>query len=244
MFLLHRNLIILKAKLTGAKKGHTLLKKKSDALTMRFRTMVKDLLEKKEGMASQMKLAAFSLAEVKYVAGDIRSTVIDGVTGTATTKMRVEADNVAGVVIPRFVQFTEATSRDSAQDYQGLSKGGQQFKSAAAEHVKALRFLIEIASLQTAFVILDEAIKVTNRRVNALDNVIIPRMENTIRYIISELDEMDREDFFRLKKVQKQKKAEARSKDAIQAALTAAGAPPPPVVDSVLEASTDNDIIF
>lgn len=59
---------------------------------------------------------------------------------------------------------------------------------------------------QTAFVILDEVIRMTNRRVNAIEHVIIPRLENTISYITSELDEMDREEFFRLKKVQAKKK--------------------------------------
>jgi V-type H+-transporting ATPase subunit D len=47
-------------------------------------------------------------------------------------------------------------------------------------------------------VILDEVIKLTNRRVNAIEHVIIPRYENTIKYILSELDEQDREEFFRL----------------------------------------------
>lgn len=50
---------------------------------------------------------------------------------------------------------------------------------------------------KTAFVILDEVIKTTNRRVNAIEYVIIPKVDNTIRYIQSELDEMDREEFFR-----------------------------------------------
>lgn len=66
--------------------------------------------------------------------------------------------------------------------------------------------LVELASLQTAFVILDEVIKITNRRVNAIEHVIIPRYENTISYILSELDELEREEFYRLKKVQKKKK--------------------------------------
>ena len=57
--------------------------------------------------------------------------------------------------------------------------------------------MIDLASLQTAFTILDEVIKLTNRRVNAIEHVIIPRVENTIKYINSELDEMDREEFYR-----------------------------------------------
>lgn len=63
--------------------------------------------------------------------------------------------------------------------------------------------------MQTAFVILDEVIKVTNRRVNALEHILIPRTENTIKYINSELDELDREEFYRLKKVQGKKKRDA-----------------------------------
>jgi V-type H+-transporting ATPase subunit D len=57
---------------------------------------------------------------------------------------------------------------------------------------------------------LDEVIKVTNRRVNALEHILIPRAENTIKYINSELDELDREEFYRLKKVQGKKKRDAQ----------------------------------
>jgi len=63
-------------------------------------------------------------------------------------------------------------------------------------------------------VILDEVIKVVNRRVNAIEHVIIPRTENTIKYINSELDELDREEFFRLKKVQNKKQRDTAAQDA------------------------------
>jgi V-type H+-transporting ATPase subunit D len=64
-------------------------------------------------------------------------------------------------------------------------------------YAKAVETLVELASLQAAFMILDEVIRATNRRVNAIEHVVIPRLENTIKYVISELDEMDREEFFR-----------------------------------------------
>lgn len=56
-------------------------------------------------------------------------------------------------------------------------------------------------------------IKVVNRRVNAIEHVIIPRTENTIKYINSELDELDREEFYRLKKVQGKKHRDQETAD-------------------------------
>jgi len=92
-------------------------------------------------------------------------------------------------------------------------KGGQQVARCRETYTRAVETLVELASLQTAFVILDEVIKVVNRRVNAIEHVIIPRTENTIKYINSELDELDREEFYRLKKVSNKKQRDTAEKD-------------------------------
>ena len=64
-------------------------------------------------------------------------------------------------------------------------------------YARAVELLVELASLQTSFVTLDEVIKTTNRRVNAIEHVVIPKIQRTLDYIISELDELEREEFFR-----------------------------------------------
>lgn len=72
---------------------------------------------------------------------------------------------------------------------------------------------------------LDEAIKVTNRRVNALENVVKPKISNTIAYIKGELDELEREEFFRLKKVQAKKKKDQDKREAEKAKAQGAAKP-------------------
>ncbi|KAF6019140.1 hypothetical protein EB796_022557 [Bugula neritina] len=94
----------------------------------------------------------------------------------------------------------------AAYELTGLSRGGQQIDKLKKSYVRAIQLLVKLASLQTSFITLDEVIKITNRRVNAIEHVIIPRIEATLAYIIDELDEREREDFFRLKKVQEKKK--------------------------------------
>lgn len=192
----------MKQRLKGAQKGHSLLKKKSDALTMRFRRLLKSIIDTKIMMGDIMKEASFSLTEAYFAAGDFSLVILENV-DKAWTKVRTKNDNVAGVKLPVFEAYS-----DGANTYEltGLSRGGQQVNNCATTFNKALKLLVELAGLQTAFVTLDEAIKITNRRVNAIEHVIIPKIERTIAYITSELDEMEREEFYRLKKIQEKKK--------------------------------------
>ena len=185
----------MQGKLKGAQTGHSLLKRKSEALTKRFREILKRIDEAKRKMGRVMQIAAFSLAEVSYaVGGDIAYQVENSVKN-ARFRVRTKQENVSGVFLPQFEGFT----KDEINDFSltGLGKGGQQVQKCRETYTRAVEALVELASLQTAFVILDETIKVVNRRgvsslmarnrtmlicaVNAIEHVIIPRTENTIK---------------------------------------------------------------
>lgn len=213
-------LAIMKARLQGATKGHALLKKKADALTVRFRAILRDIIEAKESMGQQMRDSFFTLIEARYAAGDnMKHTVFDNVE-QASVQVQSRQDNVAGVKIPKFEHIK--TGIDSKMDLTGLGSGGQQIQNCRKSFSSAVELLVELANLQTAFVTLDEALKVTNRRVNALENVVKPRLENTISYIKGELDELEREEFFRLKKVQAKKQRDQDKKKELEEAAGAA----------------------
>lgn len=195
-------LAIYKNRVKGAQKGHSLLKKKSDALTMKLRECLRQIYDIKMSVGGNMKTAYFSLVEVYNSAGaSIKHQVQQDQGPKSAVQVRVEMDNCAGVHLPKF----NKSKVEVQKKLTGISQGGQQITKSNQVFAKTLDALIELASLQTCFVTVDAALKVTNRRVNALEYVVIPRLQTTVKYIIDELDEIDREEFFRLKMVQKKK---------------------------------------
>lgn len=113
-------------------------------------------------MGRVMQIASFSLAEVTYaVGGDIGFQVQESVK-TARFRVRTKQENVSGVLLPAFESYQDENVNDFAMT--GLGKGGQQVQRCRETYARAVEALVELASLQTAFVILDEVIKVVNRR--------------------------------------------------------------------------------
>ena len=121
-------------------------------------------------------------------------------------RVKISTENVAGVQSPSFNVSGIGEGDDDMLAMIGITGGGQAITRAREKFSRYLQLLIDIASLQTQFHTIERVIKVTNRRVNALEFVVIPKIETTIKWIDSELDELDREDFYRLKCVQDKKK--------------------------------------
>ena len=241
---------VQKAKIVSAKKGHELLKKKSDALKAHFRKILVEILQVKKSMGKDFSDAMLALASANYAAGEFSRNVVDQVKERANVKLNVATDNIAGVHLPKFKirEMEEEASFDSVP--LGLTAGGQQIKNCREKFRVLLDLLVKIAGLQTSFLTLDECIKITNRRVNALEYVVIPRVQGFISYIQKELDEIDREDFFRLKRTtdkkkkkkiaqfeQKEKEAEQKAREAKENENASAQS------ESILDDNKDEDIV-
>lgn len=150
-------------------------------------------------------------------------------------------DNVAGTNIPVFESFEDGVD---TYELTGLSRGGQQMAKLKINYKAAIELLIELASLQASFVTLDNVVKITNRRVNAIEHVIIPRYERTLQYILAELDELEREEFYRLKKIQEKKKQARDKKEKIKEAEKAAGKLAEIEQRNMITDSHDEDLLF
>mmetsp|Transcript_11611 Transcript_11611/g.27921 ORF Transcript_11611/g.27921 Transcript_11611/m.27921 type:complete len:194 (-) Transcript_11611:86-667(-) len=193
-------------------------------------------------MAGDASAAYFSLTQAEYAAGNFKQKVSEG---SMTARIRVGAgvDNVAGVKLPVFSKYETGASADNQS--LGLVGGGKKIVAVREKFSNLLDMLIKLASLQTSFQTLDEAMKVTNRRVNALENVTIPKIEVTLAYIGRELDELEREDFTRLKLVQGKKEAEQKAEAKRKAAMPQApGKENEADITAQFDAGDDVDVVF
>lgn len=197
-------------------------------------------------MATDASSAFFSLTQAEYAAGNFKRKVAEG---NMTARVRVGAGvkNVAGVKLPVFTRY-ETGAVDDKQSL-GLVGGGKKIVAVREKFTILLDMLTKLASLQTSFATLDEALKVTNRRVNALENVTIPRIEDILAMIGRELDELEREDFTRLKLVQEKKEVAQREAAAEKQKLAKLNPAKPGKENSAditaaFDAEDDEDVVF
>merc|ERR1711877_12332 len=202
----------------------SLLKKKRDALKAKFMKLLSDIVNCKISVGDALNEGSFAFAKSQWATAgdDIAGTVIERAKAPSCT-CKLSGDNVAGVSIPKFTMMHDAT-KDAPAATLGIVSGGAVVDACRKEYLKAVQELVKLASLQTAFVTLDQEIKMTSRRVNALEYVLIPRIEDVVAYITLEMDEQSREEFFRVKKVVEKKRAKLAREREEEAKLAASKA--------------------
>jgi len=206
-------LLILRRRKILAEKGRDLLEEKRDALIMEFRDVLEKMYKIREEVNESIREAFKELSEVKMLMGPLMLEEIAS-NIPQTLGLEVKMRNIMGVRVP-LLKFKE--KQNEGLMLYSFVDTSSKLDTTIKKFRKALRNILRLAEIEGAVRRLAEEIKKTKRRVNALKYVIVPKIENTIRYIEFYLEEMEREDFFRLKRIKSL--LEKKSKERIEAAV-------------------------
>ena len=208
-----------KGKLKSANKGKDLLKRKADALKVQFLQVTKNLIELKKDLGSNFNKSLIFLEKANFStsSGDVSRIVDENVRSRADVKLTLKTKPVAGVTLPQFGIRNIEEEKYGESQILGITGGGQTLNITKKHFYEFLKKIVEIATLQTSSLAIDECLKITNRRVNALEYIVVPRIEYTIKYIVTELDERAKEEKFKIKKVLQNKKKHKENEEMMRA---------------------------
>lgn len=192
-------LLRLKRRLAMARRGHRLLKDKRDELMRQFMELIdaiKDLRVQVEGRLS-LAMKDFLSARSGMSFSEIGVSVMYP---KKTFGFETSQSSIMGVKVPSFVLNEPANSDVDVYPY-GLAMTSAELDTAIASLSEAIPSLLELAEREKSAELLADEIEKTRRRVNALEYVLIPNLEETIKYITMKLDEAERGNLARLMKV-------------------------------------------
>lgn len=187
----------LKARLSTAVRGHKLLKDKSDEMIRRFSVIIRENKQLRDEVEKELAevLKQFSIA--RSVTPSYQAEAAFAMPSVAISA-DCEINTVMGVEVPKITVSSEKRSDELPYAYPEItSEADYSVERAAALIPKMLR----LAETEKTVRMLADEIERNKRRVNALEYVMIPQLEETIKYIKSKLDENERAAVIRLMKV-------------------------------------------
>lgn len=191
-------LISLKRKIKLSERGYNILKMKRDGLILEFFNVLEEakesrgsLLEKYEQACEMIKIA----------------NTMEGAIGVKAAAMAVQENpqidlkqkNIMGVVVPEIE--SSAVRKDISTRGYGLIGTSSVIDETATLFEELVEDIIKAAEIETTMKRLLDEIEGTKRRVNALEFKVIPELTEAGDFIKMRLDEMEREELFRLKKI-------------------------------------------
>ncbi len=191
-----------------ASQGMDLLKKKRDALLREFLPIIDETMRLSLRLERATADAQAALALASAVEG---KTVLRSVSFATKGEVLVDISgtHVMGVPIP-VIRKSETPIKTELERGYSITGVGARIDQTAEKFEEIVDLMIESADIETRLRRLGEELQKTNRRVNALENTVIPELEEQVKFIFSSLDERAREDHFRLKKVKKKIVARTR----------------------------------
>ena len=182
--------MLFEGKKKAAQKGHDLLKRKADALKAQFMQVTKALIEQKKDLGNKFNQSLIFLAKANFAAvgGDVNRIVDENVKTRADVKLTLKTKPVAGVTLPQFGLRNMDEEKFGENTILGITGGGQTLNIAKKNFYEFLKKILEY--------------------------IVIPKITYTINYIKTELDEREKEDKYKIKKVIKYKQKHKEEEEA------------------------------
>jgi V/A-type H+-transporting ATPase subunit D len=193
-------LLKLKQREKLAVKGHSLLKEKRNALIMEFFNILERVKGSRDEVTVKLQEAYQDLTAAQVMMGDL-SVKKAAMSVTESVDVDIDSRSVMGVVVP--VIESEISQRTIVERGYGFMDTSVKLDEAAKKFEESIQLIIELGEIEKTIMLLASEIESTKRRVNALEHIIMPRLENTVKYIEMRLEEMERENFVRLKMIKK-----------------------------------------
>ena len=189
----------LKRKLVTARRGHKLLKDKRDELMRRFLELVRENKALRLKIEAGIKQANAHMALARSVMSD-EALSVALMMPAQKMELDVEEKNIMSVIVPQFHASVKAAKDGEIYSY-GYAFTSCDLDDAVLALSEIMPDLLKLAEIEKTCQLLASEIEKTRRRVNALEHVMIPQYEDTIKYITMKLDEAERSSTTRLMKV-------------------------------------------
>ena len=189
----------LKGKLRTAQRGHKLLKDKRDELMKQFLETVREVRALRAEVEDElMKVhGSFTVAAALMSSQALEQALVYP---KQSVELTMTFQNIMSVNVPVYDFQTETKSDADIYPY-GFAATSGELDAAVDALGKVFRKLLKLAQIEKAAQLMAEEIEKTRRRVNALEYVKIPEMQESIRYITMKLEENERANTIRLMKV-------------------------------------------
>lgn len=192
----------LKKRLVTAKRGHKLMKDKRDEMVRRFIAYVRRNKELREQVEALMHEATrhFVLAKAAMSAAEVEEALCYP---ASAASIEIGTRHVLSIEVPK---LTYAANKTAPRTY-GYMTTSTELDAAVDKFAELMPLLIELAEIEKTCNLMANEIEKTRRRVNALEYVMVPQLEEAIHRISMKLDENERGNLTRLMKTKEMLKA-------------------------------------
>ena len=189
----------LKKKLVTATRGHKLLKDKRDELMRQFLELVRENMELRKKVEAGINAANKNFVLAKSAMSE-EAVNVAFMTPKQEVSLECSYRNVMSVDIPVFEYKTRTSDANDIYSY-GFAFTSSDLDDAVKSLADLLPDMLKLAETEKACQLMAAEIEKTRRRVNALEHVLIPETQESIKYITMKLDENERSAQIRLMKI-------------------------------------------